>query len=173
MPRDSYHIDAGSGSLTAAEAPLAENLLVCVLRLVRHRFHVTNTHVTRMAVGLAAAIKHLHSSGVAVIAARRCDILVNTTSFELKLMPAVGSLIAHAAAVVVEADHDDAIRDFIEFIRSIRPFMNSNTGSRSSNNSNINHHASADTWDFSSEQVSHLLRWEDWDEEVRKHDEVK
>jgi hypothetical protein len=144
---------------------------------------------------MAAALKHLHASGVAVIAARRHDILVNATSFELKLMPTAGTLIAHVAAAavadVIGTGSDDGIRKFIEFIRFVRPMMtssalagsgsgssSSNSGSSSSGSSSsssgdiTNDAANRDEWHFTSERAMFLLRWDEWEHEVRRHNEV-
>jgi hypothetical protein len=58
---------------------------------------------TRLAMGLAAAFKHMNTHHVAAIALRRQDVLVHTTSFELMVMPSVGSLVAHVAAAAAAA----------------------------------------------------------------------
>jgi hypothetical protein len=130
--------------------------------------------------GLAAAIRNLHSSGIAVIATRRDDILVNVTSFELKMMPSVGSLIAHAAANVVQTYCDDSVKRFADFLQFVRPMMSGTTadggsGSRSGSGcqpSSDSHSCSRDKWDFASGHVVAALRFVELEHEIMKHSEV-
>jgi hypothetical protein len=132
---------------------------------------------------MAAAIRNIHSSGIAVIATRRDDILVNATSFELKMMPSVGSLIAHAAANVVETYCDDSVKHFADFLHFVRPMMsctmaNGGSGNRASSSGGCceqlsdSYNCSRDKWDFASEHVMFALRFVELDHEILKHSEV-
>jgi hypothetical protein len=116
-------------------------------------------------MGFAAALRHLHQNGIAVIAARGSDILIDANSFELKIMPAVGTLLAHAAAAAESAYsdacpfHASTIGGFVELLRFLRPMMQRGMD--------------GDHWRFSSERVAHVLRCGGWDAEVAAHEEVE
>ena len=124
----------------------------------------------RLAMGFAAALRHLHQNGIAVVAARRADILIDANSFELKIMPAVGTLLAHvaAAAAADSADfaaspfHASTIGGFVEFLRFLRPMMQSSSDDC----------CDGDRLQFSSERVLHVLRGDERDAEVAAHEEV-
>jgi hypothetical protein len=119
-------------------------------------------------MGFAAALRHLHQNGIAVIAARGADILIDANSFELKIMPAVGTLLAHAAAAAESAYsdacpfHASTTGGFVELLRFLRPMM------QRSNDV----YCDGDHWQFSSERVVHVLRCGEWDAEVAAHEEV-
>ena len=136
--------------------------------------HARKSACMRLAMGFAAALRHLHQNGIAVVAARRADILIDANSFELKIMPAIGTLLAHAAAAAAAAAaadsadvaacpfHASAIGGFVEFLRFLRPMMQ-----RSSDDC-----CDGDHWQFSSERVLHVLRGDERDAEVTAHEEV-
>ncbi len=119
-------------------------------------------------MGLAAALRHLNRNGVAVVAARRADILIDANSFELKIMPAVGSLLAHVAAaaasdIAAAAFHESTISRFVELLCFLRPMMNR---SRYTPND-------GDELQFSSEKVAQVLCCREWDDEVAAHEDVR
>ena len=125
----------------------------------------------RLAMGFAAALRHLHQNGIAVVAARRADILIDANSFELKIMPAVGTLLAHAAAAAAAADsadfaacpfHASTIGGFVEILRFLRPMMQSSSDDC----------CDGDRLQVSSERVLHVLRGDERDAEVAAHEEV-
>ena len=158
---------------------LAIGIPVAIARVPHLPYHLTS-HNTLFYSGMAAAIRNLHSSGVAVIATRRDDILVNATSFELKMMPSVGSLISHAAAHVAETYCDDSVKHFVDFLQFVRPMMSctmADGGSAASSDGGCeplsdSHNCSRDKWDFASEHVMFALRFVELDDEILKHSEV-